>query len=82
MQYISTRNIKKTFTFKDVFLNALAFDGGLYVPKDIPFYSTEELNNLKELSYEQISKIISLPLGTVKSRINRARIKLKELLNY
>ena len=66
MQYISTRNIKQTFTFKDVFLNGLAFDGGLYVPKSIPFYSTEELDNLKELSYElsriNPSEILSLSI--------------------
>tara|TARA_B100000029_G_scaffold469644_1_gene507681 strand:- start:100 stop:666 length:567 start_codon:yes stop_codon:yes gene_type:complete len=38
------------------------------------------LRDIQELSYEQISKIVSLPLGTVKSRINRARLKLKDLL--
>ena len=36
MKYISTRNSKKTFSFKDVFLNALAPDGGLFVPQNIP----------------------------------------------
>ena len=60
MQYISTRNTKQTFTFKEVFLNGLAPDGGLYIPKKIPFYSLKELENLKELSYEQLAvKIIS-----------------------
>jgi len=39
MQYISTRNTTKTFSFKDVFLNGLAADGGLYVPKQIQSYS-------------------------------------------
>ena len=38
------------------------------------------LRDIQELSYEQISKIVDLPLGTVKSRINRARLKLKDLL--
>ena len=60
MQYISTRNTIQTFTFKEVFLNGLASDGGLYIPKKIPFYSLKELENLKELSYEQLAvKIIS-----------------------
>ena len=59
MQYISTRNTKKTFTFKDVFLNGLAVDGGLYIPEKIPSYSLKELESLKELSYEQLAaKII------------------------
>jgi len=59
MQYISTRNSKHTFTFKDVFLNGLASDGGLYIPQKIPSYSLKELESLKELSYEQLAvKII------------------------
>ena len=59
MQYISTRNTKQIFTFKEVFLNGLASDGGLYIPKNIPSYSLQELKSLKELSYEQLAlKII------------------------
>jgi len=38
------------------------------------------LRQVQGLPYEDISKIISMPIGTVKSRINRARKKLKELL--
>ena len=47
MQYTSTRNTKQTFAFKKVFLNGLAADGGLYVPKKIPSYSPKELENLR-----------------------------------
>jgi len=47
MQYISTRNTKQTFTFKDVFLNGLAADGGLYIPEKIPSYTLKELESLK-----------------------------------
>ena len=35
------------------------------------------LRDIQELSYDEISNIISVPLGTVKSRINRARLKLQ-----
>ena len=60
MEYISTRNTKKTFQFKDVFLKGLAPDGGLFVPKKIPFYSLKELLKLKNLSYRELAeKIIS-----------------------
>jgi len=38
------------------------------------------LRDIQELSYEEISKIVDVPLGTVKSRINRARIQLQEAL--
>ena len=43
MDYVSTRISKVNCSFKDIFLNGLASDGGLYVPKKIPSYSTEDL---------------------------------------
>ena len=39
------------------------------------------LRDIQELSYDEISKITDVALGTVKSRINRARIKLQEEIN-
>ena len=38
------------------------------------------LRDVQELSYEQISEILACPTGTVKSRVNRARIRLQEML--
>ena len=38
------------------------------------------LRDIQELSYDEISKIVKVPLGTVKSRINRGRVKLQQLL--
>ncbi|MGB9697180.1 MAG: RNA polymerase sigma factor [Ignavibacteria bacterium] len=38
------------------------------------------LRDIQDLDYEEIAKITGLPIGTVKSRINRAREKLKNLL--
>ena len=35
------------------------------------------LRDIQELSYEEISNIVEVPLGTIKSRINRARIQLQ-----
>ena len=41
------------------------------------------LREIQELSYDVISKILQLPLGTVKSRLNRGKLKLREILiNY
>ena len=38
------------------------------------------LRDIQELSYEEISKIVGVPLGTVKSRVNRGRTRLQKLL--
>tara|TARA_Y100000590_G_scaffold384628_1_gene456133 strand:- start:528 stop:1907 length:1380 start_codon:yes stop_codon:yes gene_type:complete len=60
MEYISTRNTQKVFSFRDVFLKGLAPDGGLFVPKKIPLYTFEEIDTLRNLSYNELaSKIIA-----------------------
>ena len=60
MKYISTRNNKLEFEFQDVFIKGLADDGGLYVPKSLKKYSKEELLQLKNLNYNELSiEIIS-----------------------
>ena len=38
------------------------------------------LRDIQQLSYDEIAKITGLPMGTVKSRINRGRMKLQGLL--
>ena len=40
------------------------------------------LRDVQQLSYEEISKIVNIPLGTVKSRVNRGRLKLQEKLQH
>ena len=38
------------------------------------------LRDLQGKSYEELAEILALPLGTVKSRVNRARIQLAKVL--
>ena len=38
------------------------------------------LRDLEELTYEEIADLIKVPIGTVKSRINRGRIEMARLL--
>ena len=62
-----------TKNFEKKIQNALA-----QLPND--FKTIIILRDIQELSYDEISKIVELPLGTVKSRINRGRLKLQKLL--
>ena len=55
MYYISTRNNSKKFVFRDVFLNGLASDGGLFIPDKIPLFSSEDLKKLEKLSYKDLA---------------------------
>ena len=61
MNYVSTRNNLKNFTFKDVFLKGLADDGGLFVPNYIKQFKKEELDNLGSLSYKSLAAEIIYP---------------------
>ncbi|RKX20403.1 MAG: RNA polymerase subunit sigma-24 [Candidatus Zixiibacteriota bacterium] len=38
------------------------------------------LRDVQELPYEEVAKILDIPLGTVKSRVNRARLMLRNKL--
>ncbi len=38
------------------------------------------LRDIQELPYEEVAKILDIPLGTVKSRVNRARMMLRDKL--
>lgn len=39
------------------------------------------LRDIQQLAYDEISEITNTPMGTVKSRINRGRVQLQELLS-
>lgn len=40
------------------------------------------LREMQELDYEAISEILDLPIGTVRSRLHRARLQLKQQLEF
>ena len=58
MEYISTRNNKKTFQFKDVFIKGLADDGGLFIPKSL---NKVDINELRGLDYKDLAKKVIYP---------------------
>jgi len=47
---------------------------------DEPFKTALILRDIQELSYEEVSNIVDISIGTVKSRINRGRLKLQKIL--
>ena len=61
MKYVSTRDNKKEFSFKEVFIKGLADDGGLFVPKSLKKFSEEEINNFSNLNYKELAVKIILP---------------------
>ncbi|MFL2886567.1 MAG: threonine synthase [Candidatus Pelagibacter sp.] len=61
MKYVSTRDNSKEYNFEQVFIKGLADDGGLYVPISLKKYNPQELQNLKNLNYNELStEIINL----------------------
>ena len=83
MNYISTRNNQKNFTFKEVFLKGLADDGGLFVPKSIKQYKKEELDNLKNLSYNDLAAEIIYPfIGDFMSKDDLISMISKSYSNF
>jgi len=61
MKYVSTRDNSKEYNFEQVFIKGLADDGGLYVPISLKKYSSQELQELKRLNYNELStEIINL----------------------
>jgi RNA polymerase sigma-70 factor (ECF subfamily) len=48
----------------------------------LPFKYREAflLRDIQELPYDEVAKVLDVPLGTVKSRVNRARLMLREVL--
>ena len=39
-----------------------------------------ELRDIKNLNYDEIAEVLGIPMGTVKSRLNRARSHLKKII--
>ena len=83
MEYISTRNNQKIFTFKDIFLKGLADDGGLFIPKSVKPFSKEEINNLKNLSYNDLAAEIIYPfIGDFMSKDDLISLISKSYSNF
>ena len=81
MKYISTRGNAPELTFEDVLLTGLATDGGLYVPKEVPHYSLEEIQSWRDLPYTELAHKVIYPF--VEGCVDSAALKtmLEEVYN-
>ena len=61
MKYTSTRNNKTDFSAEQVLNYGLAPDGGLFIPKEIPKFSVDQINALKGKNYFDIANFILSP---------------------
>lgn len=61
MRYVSTRGRAEELGFEDVLLAGLARDGGLYVPKQWPHFSSDELDALAGRPYAEIATRVMAP---------------------
>lgn len=81
MKYISTRGDKSELSFSDVLLTGLATDGGLYLPKTYPKFNSDDLDKLREKSYQELALSIfkefidDVPLEDLKQIIYKTYTK-------
>ena len=77
MDYISTRGEKKKLKFSDVLLSGLANDGGLYIPKKWPKFSSKDIKKFKKKNYKEIAFEVSKKF--IGNEINKK--ELKKIIN-
>lgn len=61
MEYISTRGSAPALDFEGATLAGLASDGGLYVPREWPRFSTEEIAGMAGLPYAELAARVMAP---------------------
>src|SRR5690349_21700099 len=65
MDYVSTRGNAPALDFEGVTLAGLASDGGLYVPREWPRFTPEQIADMAGLSYAELAVRVMLPfVGT------------------
>lgn len=59
--FISTRGEAPALGFADVMLQGLARDGGLYLPREWPTFSSDDIHAMRGLSYEETAYRVLKP---------------------
>ncbi|MBR3532276.1 MAG: threonine synthase [Clostridiales bacterium] len=55
MKYVSTRGFEGRFTAEEAIIMGIAPDGGLFVPESIPVLSDDDIEQMKNMSFCEIS---------------------------
>lgn len=64
IEYVSTRGEAPALGFSDALLTGLALDGGLYVPREWPELSADEIRQLRALPYAEVAfRLLRLFIG-------------------
>ncbi|MCO0638209.1 threonine synthase, partial [Lutimaribacter sp. EGI FJ00014] len=61
MNYVSTRGEAPVLGFSDALLQGLASDGGLYLPREWPRLSPEDIRSLRGLPYSEAAFVLIKP---------------------
>ena len=86
MQIASNYNIDTLKESESVIQKSETFEIATNLKKNMEKISDESLylmtlRNVEGLSYDEIAKIVNMPVGTVKSKVSRARKKIKFMLD-
>lgn len=78
MRYVSTRNSAVQVDFEQVVLSAIADDGGLFVPLELPLFESHDIANWSTLPYDELAyRVISPFVGETIPEMDLKRL-LKE----
>lgn len=55
MQYVSTRSLTESISSQEAIKSGIASDGGLFVPTNLPYLTSELLQRYKQMSYSEIA---------------------------
>ena len=77
MRYVSTRGGVDPLPFKDILLEGLAPDGGLFVPESVPKLTADELQAMRSMTYPELAVAVmsrfidDIPLADLTDLVNR-----------
>ena len=77
MNYYSTNNKSEKVTFRSAILKGLAEDKGLFMPETIPTLGSGFINNLKDLTFQEIS--LKVASQFIENEISN--VKLEEIIS-